>query len=69
MVGNRPFGVGAAERVGVGVAHAGGLDLHQHLARARAFEVDGLDRQRGSGLEGDGGAGLHGGLPAKACRR
>jgi diguanylate cyclase (GGDEF)-like protein len=39
------FGVGARERVVVGVADAGGLDLDQHLAVARAFQVHGFDGQ------------------------
>ena len=36
----------AREREPVGVADAGRLHLDQHLAGARPFEVDGLDRQR-----------------------
>ncbi len=55
----QPFGIGARERVGVGVADARRLDLDQDLAGPRAVELDGLDRQRLAGLEGDGGAGLH----------
>ena len=47
------------ERVGVGVADAGRLDLDQHLAGLRAFEVDLDDLERLLGFEGDGGAGLH----------
>ena len=56
------FRVGARQRVVVGVADAGGLDLDQHLAGARAFEVDGFDRQGRAGFPGDGGTGLHGGF-------
>jgi hypothetical protein len=37
--GKMPSGIGAGERVLVGVADAGGLDLHQHFAGARAFQV------------------------------
>ena len=37
------FRVGARQRVGVGVADAGGHDLDQHLAAFRAFDLDGLD--------------------------
>jgi tetratricopeptide (TPR) repeat protein len=61
--GKEAFGVKTIERVGVGVADAGGLDLDQHLAGARALQVDGFDGQRGAGLPGHGCAGLHGGAP------
>ena len=54
------FRIGARQRVGVGVADAGGHDLDQHLAGLRAFDVDGLDGERLAGLPGDRGAGLHG---------
>ena len=47
------------QRVGVGMADAGGLDLDQHLAGLRPFQVDLDDLQRLLGLERDGGAGLH----------
>ena len=57
------FRVGAGERVVVGVADAGGLQLHQHFARFRAFQVDGFDDQRFAGFIGDGGFDFHGGLP------
>src|SRR5207249_10462719 len=40
------FRVGARERVVVGVADAGGLDLDQHLAELRALEVNGFYGQR-----------------------
>ena len=53
------FRVGARQRVGVGVADAGGLDLDQHLAGFRPFDVDGLDGQRFAGLPGYRGAGFH----------
>ena len=43
------FRVGARQRVVVGVADAGRLDLHQHLARTRPVEVDLFDGQRLSG--------------------
>ena len=42
------------------VAHPRGLDLDEHLARARAFEVDGLDHQGFTGFVGDCGACFHG---------
>ena len=44
-----PLGIGARERVGVGVTDAGRLDLDQHLAGARPVELDGLDGERLSG--------------------
>jgi hypothetical protein len=52
----QPFRVGARQRELVGVADAGGLDLDQHLALPRAFEVDLGDLQRLSGLDGHCGA-------------
>jgi hypothetical protein len=45
------------------VADAGGLDLDQHLSGARPFQIDLDDLERAFGLEGDGGAGLHGRAP------
>ena len=53
------FRIGARQRVGVGVADAGGHDLDQHLAGLRAFDVDGLDGERLAGLPGDRGARFH----------
>ena len=55
----QPFGIGARQRELVGVADAGRLDLDQHLAGLRAFEVDLHDLQRLGLFHGDGGAGLH----------
>ena len=49
----------ARQRVGVGVADAGGLDLHQHLARLRPREFDFLDRERLVRLPGHRRARLH----------
>ena len=51
--------IGARERELVGVADAGRLDLDQDLAGLRAFELDGLDRERLAGGEGNGGADVH----------
>ncbi|MNQ17812.1 hypothetical protein D3C85_308360 [compost metagenome] len=51
------------QRVGVSVANARRLDLDQHLARARAFQIDLDDLERTFGFEGDGGAGFHGNSP------
>ena len=46
IAGNRPSGIGARKREFVGVADAGRLDLDQHLAGARAFELNGHDFER-----------------------
>ncbi len=37
------FRIGTRERVVVGMANPGGLDLNQHLAEFRAFKVDGFN--------------------------
>ena len=37
--GKQAFRIGARQRVGVGVADAGGLDLDQHFAGLRAFQI------------------------------
>ncbi len=42
------------------MADAGGLDLDQHFAIARPFQIDLDDFQRLIGGKGNGGAGLHG---------
>ena len=67
MAGNRPSGIGAGNREFIGMADAGRLDLHQHLALLRTFEIDFDDLQRLGLLEGNGGAGFHFGSrpPAK----
>ena len=54
------LGIEPVEGVGVGVADAGGHDLHQHLARLGTLEVELDDLQRLLGFEGDGGPSLHG---------
>jgi hypothetical protein len=51
------------------MADAGRLDLDQHLARARPFEVHLHDFERLSGGNGDGGAGFHGEVPSKSSFR
>jgi hypothetical protein len=57
--GKQALRIGARERELVGVADAGGLDLDQHFAGFRAFQID-LDYLKGLGLlEGDGGTGFH----------
>ena len=53
------LGIGAGEGVFVGVADAGRLDLDQHLAFARAVELDGFQAQLVAGLAGHGCARLH----------
>jgi len=57
--GEDALGVQAVQRIGVGVADAGGLDLDQHLAGARPLQIDLDDLERTFGLKGDGGAGFH----------
>jgi hypothetical protein len=42
------------------MADAAGLDFDQHLACARALQVDGFNGQWLAGFPGDGGFGLHG---------
>ena len=44
------------------MADARRLDLDEHFARLRAFQIDLDDLQRLPGFEGDGGAGFHLGL-------
>ena len=58
--GEDAFAVEAVERVGVGVADAGGLDLDQHFAGLRAFEIEFDDFQWLLGRERDCGSGFHG---------
>ena len=53
------FRIGTRERVVIGMADAGGLDLDQHLAGARALQVDFFHGERGTGFPGDGGFGFH----------
>jgi hypothetical protein len=62
--GEHPLRVEAVHGVGVRMTDAGGLDLHQNLAGAGSLKVDLDDLQWALGLEGDGGAGLHGDPPA-----
>ena len=59
----QPLGIGPGQRVLVGMADPGRLDLDQHLAFFGAVEPHRLDRQRLSGLVGDGGARFHNRLP------
>ena len=51
--------VETVERIGVGMADAGRLDLDQDFAGLRPFQVELDDLQRLLCLEGDGGACLH----------
>ena len=62
--GEDPFRVGPGQGELVGVADPGGADLHQHLARPRAVELQRLHGQRGARLMGDGGASFHGYPPS-----
>ncbi len=57
--GEDALAVEPVERVGVGMADAGGHDLDQHLARLRPLEIDFDDLEGLLGFEGYGGAGLH----------
>jgi hypothetical protein len=54
------FRVGAGQCEFVGVADTRGLDLDQHLALARSFELNSRYFQRLSGSDSDGGANIHG---------
>ncbi len=67
--GNSPSDVEPVERIGVGVADAGRHDLDQHLAGARAVELELDDLERALGLERNGGTGLHRRMfpPARLC--
>ena len=58
--GEGALGVGARQREFVGMADAGGLQFHHHLAGPRAFEVHLHDLKRLPGLDRDGCAGFHG---------
>src|SRR5690606_2619138 len=53
------FGVGARERVVIGVADTGGLHLYQHFESLGALQLDFLDGQRFTRLPGDSSSGLH----------
>ncbi len=59
--GEEPLRVAAGTSELVRVAHAGGADFDEDLARLGAVEVDGLDDEGFTGFVGDGSAGLHGG--------
>ncbi|MEH2471598.1 hypothetical protein V1284_003042 [Nitrobacteraceae bacterium AZCC 2299] len=63
--GKDALAVKPVERIGIGVADAGGLDLDQHLAMLRTLEIDLDDLERLLGLKGDGGARFHSSSPAK----
>ena len=61
----QPLGIGARQRVFVGVADAGGLDLDQHLAGARTVEIDGFQGQLLARFVGDRGTHLHPASPSR----
>ena len=65
----QPVRIEPVEGVGVGMADAGRHDLDEHLAGARAVEVDLDHLERLLGGEGDGGAGLHESVPDTAPSR
>ena len=44
--GEYAFRVSAGECVVVGMANASGFDFYEHLARFRAFEINGFDGER-----------------------
>ena len=56
------LGVQPVQRVGIGMADAGGHDLDQNFARLGALQVQFDDFQRFLGFKGDSGACFHGGL-------
>ena len=57
------FAVESIERVGVGVADPGRLDLDEHLTGLWAVDVQFDDFKRLLGLESDSGARLHRSVP------
>ena len=57
--GKEPFGIRARARELVGVADARRLDLDEHLAGLRPFELDVLDDERFPDFPSDCGARLH----------
>ena len=60
------LGIAAGARELVGVADARRLDLDQHLAELRPFEIDGLDLEFLAGLVADRSLGLHAPSPVAA---
>ena len=54
-----PLAVQTIQRIGVGVADSGRLDLDQDFAGLRAFQIEFDDFERLLGLERDCGACLH----------
>ena len=62
--GEKPLGVLARERVGVGMTYAGRFDLDQHFALPGAVEIDGFDLERSAGLVCDSRLDLHANAPA-----
>src|ERR1039458_7149456 len=53
------FRIGTRERVFVGMADPGGLDLDQYFAGLGASELHGFDRQRLASFKGNRGADIH----------
>jgi len=58
--GEYALGVSARQGKFVGMADTGGLDFDQHLAGARAFDIDGFQAERLARLASDRGTCLHG---------
>src|SRR5262245_15403530 len=56
------LGIGTRKREFVGVANARGFDLDQDLTCLGSFELDIHNLERFTFFDGDGGAGLHGGI-------
>ena len=63
----QPLRVVARQRELVGVADAGRLDLDQHLAGLRAFELDRASPRAACRAERHGGANVHG-APRVLCK-
>ena len=66
--GKQALGVGTGARELVGMADAGGTNLHQHFTYSRTGQVDGFNDQRLAGGIGHCCTGFHG-LPAPFITR
>src|ERR1700691_1372206 len=61
--GKQPLGILTRERVGVGMAYSGRLNLDQDLPLPGSVKIDGFDLERGAGLVCDSGLDLHTNAP------
>ena len=61
--GKDAFRVCAGQGVVIGVANASGLDLHQHLAKTGAVQVNSFNAQGRAGFPGDSSFGFHFTIP------